>query len=96
MQGTKHDCPNAQYDAYTGYAPRLGTRDLVLDLYDALSPQGIKLMLYWTGDGPHFDQQVFHCYKCSSTQEGLDGRELACCPGRPSQDLVGQRPRAAV
>lgn len=74
--------PNAQYDVYTGYAPgeACATRDLVLDLYDALSPQGIKLMLYWTGDGPHFDQQVFHCCKCSSTQEGLDGRELACYP----------------
>ena len=61
MQGTKYMLgPNTAYDNFTGYAPgeACSERDLVLDLYDALSPHGIRLMLYWTGDGPHMDQQV--------------------------------------
>ena len=61
MQGTKYMlAPNSVYDAYTGYSPgeACATRDLVLDLYAALAPRGIRLMLYWTGDGPHLDQQA--------------------------------------
>lgn len=61
MQGTKFMlAPNAVYDTFTGYAPgdACATRDLVLDLYAALAPRGIRLMLYWTGDGPHMDQQA--------------------------------------
>jgi len=40
--------PNPVYDRYCGYAPgdRCATRDLPLDLYRALSPNGIRLMFY--------------------------------------------------
>ncbi|HEY5584217.1 MAG TPA: discoidin domain-containing protein [Ruminiclostridium sp.] len=39
--------PNSTYDSLMGYSPaRSTTRDLVNDLYNALSPRGIKLMLY--------------------------------------------------
>jgi hypothetical protein len=61
MQGTKYMlAPNTAYDSFSGYAPgeACATRDLVLDLYTALAPRGIRLMLYWTGDGPHMDQQA--------------------------------------
>lgn len=61
MQGTKFMlAPNAVYDSFTGYAPgdACASRDLVLDIVDALAPFGIRLMLYWTGDGPHLDQQA--------------------------------------
>jgi hypothetical protein len=34
------------------------TRDLVADLYRSLEKRGIKLMLYWTGDGPREDAQA--------------------------------------
>jgi len=33
-------------------------RDLVLDIYAALDKRGLKLLLYWTGDGPHEDHQA--------------------------------------
>ena len=61
MQGTKFMiAPNAVYDAYTGYAPgeACARRDLVLDLAAALSARGIRLMLYYTGDGPWMDDQA--------------------------------------
>ena len=61
MQGTKYMlAPNSVYDAFTGYAAgdACSSRDLVLDLAAALTPRGIRLMLYWTGDGPHTDQQA--------------------------------------
>ncbi|QGQ99168.1 discoidin domain-containing protein [Paenibacillus psychroresistens] len=39
--------PNSTYDLLMGYSPaRTSTRDLVNDLYNALNPKGIKLMLY--------------------------------------------------
>lgn len=52
--------PNRVYDQYTGYAPGVACsrRDLVLDIATALRPRGIELMLYWTGDGPHTDEQA--------------------------------------
>ncbi|MCX6929955.1 MAG: alpha-L-fucosidase, partial [Verrucomicrobia bacterium] len=52
--------PNATYDKLTGYAPgeACSTRDLVADLHRSLDKRGIKLMLYWTGDGPREDPQA--------------------------------------
>jgi hypothetical protein len=61
MQGSKYLLgPNAAYSRYTGYAPgeACSQRDLVLDLSDALRGRGIRLLLYWTGDGPHEDAQA--------------------------------------
>ena len=61
MQGTKFMiAPNAVYDAYTGFAPgeACARRDLVLDIAAALKARGIRLMLYYTGDGPWEDDQA--------------------------------------
>ncbi|MHC1694798.1 MAG: hypothetical protein AB9835_05935 [Eubacteriales bacterium] len=58
MQGTRYMCaPNAAYDEISGYKPgeACSLRDLPEELYAALSPYGIDLYLYYTGDGPHFD-----------------------------------------
>jgi hypothetical protein len=51
--------PNTTFDRLTGYKPgeACATRDLVLDLYKALHRHGIRLMLYWTGDGPRSDER---------------------------------------
>ena len=61
MQRTRYlIAPNATYDKFTGYKPgeACSTRDLVEDLYQSLNKRGIKLMLYWTGDGPRQDAQA--------------------------------------
>jgi hypothetical protein len=52
--------PNATFDRLTGYKPgeACATRDLVEDLYQALNRRGIRLMLYWTGDGPSKDERA--------------------------------------
>jgi len=52
--------PNAAYDRYTGYAPgeRCSTRDLPLDLYRALKPRGIRLMLYLPCQTPNGDARA--------------------------------------
>ena len=49
--------PNPTYERYTGYAPgqRCSKRDLPLDLYKALHPKGIKLMLYLPCQAPNRD-----------------------------------------
>jgi hypothetical protein len=51
MQGTQYMiAPNAEFDKVTGYAPgeACATRDLVLDLWEALNKRGLKLLLYVT------------------------------------------------
>jgi hypothetical protein len=54
------NAPNAAYDRYTGYAPgeRCATRDLPLDLYRALQPRGIRLMLYLPCQAPNQDARA--------------------------------------
>jgi alpha-L-fucosidase len=49
--------PNATYDRYAGYAAgeRCSTRDLPLDLHEALRKKGIKLMLYLPCQAPNRD-----------------------------------------
>jgi hypothetical protein len=61
MQGSKHMlAPNATYDRITGFAPgeACARRDLIADLSDSLTRRGIRLCLYYTGDGPHADPQA--------------------------------------
>ena len=58
MQGKRFMCaPNAAFDRITGYKPgeACSRRDVIADLIDALSPLGISLFLYYTGDGPYQD-----------------------------------------
>ena len=52
--------PNADYDQQTGYEPgeRCATRDLPLDLYHALQPKGIRLMLYLPCQTPNGDARA--------------------------------------
>ncbi len=52
--------PNAAYNRYTGYAPgeRCAKRDLPLDLYAALQPKGIRLMLYLPCQVPNQDARA--------------------------------------
>lgn len=52
--------PNPTYDRVTGYQPgqRCCTRDLPLDLYRALQPNGIRLMLYLQCQVPNRDARA--------------------------------------
>lgn len=64
--------PNARYDNLTGYLPgeACAKRDLVLDLSAALTKRGLKLGLYWTGDGPRVDPKAAAGMGTSSTPPG--------------------------
>ncbi len=59
-QNSGHFCaPNATYDRLVGISPsRCSKRDLVSDLYDALEPQGIKLMVYLPAGAPDRDKEA--------------------------------------
>ena len=56
MQGTKYMiAPNKAFDEIAGTKPgeACSTRDLILDLAEALQKYDIDLFLYFTGDGPY-------------------------------------------
>ncbi len=65
-QNSGHYCaPNATYDALTGVTARAGARvskcsqrDLVADLYEALHPRGIELLVYLPSGAPSMDPQA--------------------------------------
>ena len=51
--------PNPTYDEYVGVSPsKCSRRDLVADLYDALRPRGIPLLVYVTSGAPSFESQA--------------------------------------
>jgi len=54
------NAPNAAYDRRAGYRPgeKCSTRDLPLDLFHALQPRGIKLMLYLPCQVPNEDARA--------------------------------------
>jgi hypothetical protein len=56
-QNSGHYCaPNATYDEMVGIRPsKCAQRDLISDLYDALAPRGIKLMVYLPSGAPAAD-----------------------------------------
>jgi F5/8 type C domain/Alpha-L-fucosidase len=56
-QNTGHYCaPNAKYDALTKISPsKCSTRDLIADIYQAIHPLGIKLMVYLPSGSPFKD-----------------------------------------
>lgn len=61
MQGNETMiAPNRTFDGIAGTKPgeACSTRDLVLDIYDALKPYDIDLYLYYTGDGPYKNDTV--------------------------------------
>jgi hypothetical protein len=59
-QGSGHYCaPNATYDRYAGVRPsKCSKRDLVSDLYEALHPLGIELLVYVPADGSWADHEA--------------------------------------
>lgn len=61
MQGEEFMCaPNKTFDEIAGTKPgeACSKRDLPLDLAKALSKYGIKLCLYYTGDGPYKNVEI--------------------------------------
>jgi hypothetical protein len=56
-QNSGHYCaPNATYDSLVGIKPsKCSRRDLVSDLYDALAPRGIRLLVYLPSGAPAAD-----------------------------------------
>ena len=51
--------PNTAYDRFTGFEPSAcSSRDLVLELHGQLAKRGLRLMLYWTCDGPSGDRDA--------------------------------------
>ncbi|MDD5708370.1 MAG: hypothetical protein PHR35_20820 [Kiritimatiellae bacterium] len=56
-QSSGHYCaPNEAYDQITGIVPsKCSRRDLVSDLYEALAPHGIRLMVYMSAAAPEYD-----------------------------------------
>jgi F5/8 type C domain/Alpha-L-fucosidase len=56
-QNSGHYCaPNAKYDAFTKISPsKCSKRDLVSDIYKAINPLGIKLMIYLPAGSPFKD-----------------------------------------
>lgn len=61
--------PNSAYDRITGYAPgeRCAKRDLPLDLYRALSPRGIRLILYLPCQVPNRDRRAQKAFGLQQT-----------------------------
>lgn len=59
-QGSGHYCaPNETYDAIADVRPsKCSKRDLVSDLYDALHPLGIDLLVYAPADGSNADPEA--------------------------------------
>eukprot|EP00035_Acanthoeca_spectabilis_P000819 m.75793 g.75793 ORF g.75793 m.75793 type:complete len:409 (-) comp10449_c0_seq1:161-1387(-) len=75
MQGTRYMiAPNQVFDGYTGFAPgeACASRDLVLDLWTALDKRGLKLLLYYTGDGPCRDADPATAAAFNWTPDGVD------------------------
>ncbi len=68
--------PNATYSKYTGYAigEKCSKRDLPLDLYRALQPKGIKLMLYLPCQTPNEDKRA---QKAFGLREGSQDQPLS-------------------
>ena len=61
MQGTKYMiAPNNAFDKIAGTKPgeACSTRDLVMDISNALEKHGIDLFLYFTGDGPYKNEDI--------------------------------------
>jgi len=56
-QNSGHFCaPNNMYDEFVGIRPsKCSRRDLIADLYDALTPHGIKLLVYLPSGAPAAD-----------------------------------------
>jgi len=56
-QNSGHYCsPNETYDSLVGiYPSRCSKRDLIMDIYDALAPRGIRMLVYLPSGAPAMD-----------------------------------------
>lgn len=56
-QNSGHYCsPNETYDGFVGIKPsKCSERDLIVDIYEALAPKGIKLLVYLPSGAPAAD-----------------------------------------
>ena len=65
--------PNATFDRISGYQPgeACATRDLIADLAASLGKRNIRLMLYYTGDGPRADEKAGPAFGCAE-KPGMD------------------------
>ena len=65
-QNSGHFCsPNATYDRLTGVQPsKCSRRDLVAELYDALAPHGIRLLVYLPSHAPMSDPAAVRALRC--------------------------------
>ncbi len=58
--------PNATYDAIVSHVPsRCSRRDLVADLAAALTPRGIRMMVYLPACAPALDKQAIERLRCT-------------------------------
>ena len=64
-QNSGHFCaPNDTYDSIVGIKPsKCSKRDLISDLYDSLSPRGIKLLVYLPSGAPAADPVAMKALK---------------------------------
>ena len=69
--------PNEAFNKYSGYktGEACSTRDLIADLIVSLGKYDIKLMPYFTADGPHHDEQARKGFDADSVSTST-----AACP----------------
>jgi alpha-L-fucosidase len=81
--------PNAAYNRYTRYAAgaRCAKRDLPLDLYRALHPKGIRLMLYLPCQVPNEDARA---QKAFGLRQGRDDQPINLEFARKWADVIGE------
>ena len=85
QQGCRHViAPSKVYDRLTGNANAADTtRGLVLDVHAAFAKRGLKLMLYWTSDGPRIDRQAITALGWPAVHMHTRGTTGACRRNSP-------------
>ncbi len=86
-QNSGHYCsPNSTYDSFVGIEPsKCSQRDLISDIYDAISPKGIKLLVYLPSGAPADDPVAM---KKLGWKWGYNGDWPAWGTGRTGERLV--------
>ena len=81
--------PNATYDRYTGYVAgeRCAKRDLPMDLYRALQPKGIRLMLYLPCQAPNEDGRAQRAF---GLPEGNQDQPIDLAFARKWAEVIGE------
>ncbi len=84
-----YNSPNAVYGRYTGYAAgeRCAKRDLPLELYRALSPKGIRLMLYLPCQVPNQDARA---QKAFGLRQGKQDQPLDLDFAKKWAEVIGE------